>query len=331
MDRPEVAAGVLWAGAHPVAPPRTGHASVVVATHDDGEHLGRLLPRLCEEACVDEVIVVASGCTDDTVAVVVEALAEDPRIRLFVELERSGKMAAINQGVVESRCDTVVVCSGDVLPDRGAIGRLVARVAEPGVGMAGGRPVPRNDARAFVGFLVQLLWELHHTMALRVPKVGEVAVFRREALAGLLPPTAVDEAFIEAAVMASGWKVVYEPQAVVRNWGPQTLRDFVRQRRRVHGGHLALKRRLGYRVPSLRTAFLCSVAAADLARDVADLQWTRMWRTLGAAGVEGWARLLARSDHARGKEAHVWQMVASAKPGPPRAHGGGAGAVDQVA
>src|SRR5262245_48497717 len=48
-------------------PPRAGVASVVVPTHNDGANIGTLLARLAAEPCVGELIVVASGCDDDTV------------------------------------------------------------------------------------------------------------------------------------------------------------------------------------------------------------------------------------------------------------------------
>src|SRR5690349_10962398 len=47
-------------------------------------------------ATIREVIVVASGCTDNTVAVVSELMRHEDRIRLIVQERREGKAAAIN-------------------------------------------------------------------------------------------------------------------------------------------------------------------------------------------------------------------------------------------
>ena len=48
----------------------------------------------------------------------------------------------------------------------------------------------------------------------------------------------MDEAFVEAIVIKHGLRVIYSPNAIVYNTGPDTIGDFVRQRRRNHAGHL---------------------------------------------------------------------------------------------
>lgn len=48
----------------------------------------------------------------------------------------------------------------------------------------------------------------------------------------------MDEAFVEAIVVERGMRVQYAPDAIVYNTGPDTIKDFVKQRRRNHAGHL---------------------------------------------------------------------------------------------
>ncbi|HEY6543141.1 MAG TPA: glycosyltransferase family 2 protein, partial [Ktedonobacteraceae bacterium] len=45
---------------------------------------------------INEVIVVASGCTDRTVPIVKELAEQEARVRLFVQERREGKASAIN-------------------------------------------------------------------------------------------------------------------------------------------------------------------------------------------------------------------------------------------
>ena len=300
------------AAAAPADPFHDGSASAVVVTHNDGANLPLLLRRLLDEPEVAEVLVVASGCVDDTVAAVVDVARAEPRVQLFVEVERSGKMAAVNHGLLHASRDKVVVVSGDVLPEPGAVGLLAAALDAPGIGMAGGRPVPVNDPCSFLGHTVHLLWRVHHRLALHEPKVGEVAALRAEA-ARLLAPTAVDEAALQARVVRDGWQVAYVPEAAIRNRGPSTVRDFVRQRRRVNAGHLRLRAQWRYTVPSLRPQWLYREVLAEVATDVRAGRVLRLLRTAGAVTLEAWSRALAHLDHWRGEELHVWEMVASAK------------------
>ena len=46
------------------------------------------------------------------------------------------------------------------------------------------------------------------------------------------------------------------PEAIVANRGPGTMRDFVNQRRQIHTGHLWLRHRQHYTVPSLHLGLL---------------------------------------------------------------------------
>ena len=292
---------------------RYGLVSIVVPTHNDEANIGPLLTRLLEEDGVGEVLVVASECADGTVAAVLEVAASaGDRIRLYVEPSRSGKAAAVNFGVGETTLPIVVVVSGDVLIEPGAIEFLAEALCRPGVGLAGGRPVPVNDPDAPVGHAVHLLWRLHHRLALHQPKLGEMIALRSDAVVAL-PPTSVDEACFQALLEPAGWVSAYVPEAVVRNRGPGSVADFVKQRRQVHAGHLWLRRRQRYTVPSLHPRLLLRELWHDLTEDSERLRPKRLVWTAGAVGMEAWARLMARLDYLRGRENHVWAMVESAK------------------
>ncbi len=256
-------------------------------------------------------MVVASGCSDETVPAVIEVGGGDPRLQLYVELERSGKAAALNFALERISLSRAVLISGDVLPAPGSIPRLLEAVSRPGVGVAGGRPVPLNREDSFVGHTVHLLWRLHHRLALKVPKVGEMVAFRLEAVRSV-PPTSVDEASMQAAAEARGWSSVYVPEAVVWNRGPERVVDFLRQRRRINCGHLWLERRYGYTVPSLRLPLLLREFASEV---VSRRPWgaRKLLWAAGAACLEALARFLARMDFLRGREAYVWEVVESAK------------------
>jgi cellulose synthase/poly-beta-1,6-N-acetylglucosamine synthase-like glycosyltransferase len=104
-------------------------------------------------------------------------------------------------------------------------------------------------------------------------------------------------------------QVRYAPNAVVYNTGPTSLRDFVRQRRRNHAGHLYLKSKYGYAVSSIQNTRVVRVALNELWGAV------RLIWTLVLLGVlEGWARALGWYDFAIKKDRHViWDMAWSQK------------------
>lgn len=291
----------------------TGPRVVIgVTAHNEERNLGRLLARLRDLELPDHellrIVVVASGCTDGTVGVARKAAEADPRLVVIVDPERRGKAVAINQFISTSPdAELLVMESADTLPEPGAIGSLLAPFGDPDVGMVGGHPMPEDDDGRFVGHLTQLLWRLHHEVATRSPKQGELIAWRNVVPA--IPITAVDEAFLEAAVTRAGLRLAYAPAAVVRNRGPATLPAFIEQRRRIHAGHRVLAATEGYRPATRDKRRLLALAAREAARRPGRLHWTA-----AAALIEAWAALLGWWDHrVAGRDHSVWTVIGGTK------------------
>jgi biofilm PGA synthesis N-glycosyltransferase PgaC len=295
------------------------NASVLVPVCNEQQNIGRLLLRIVEESessswLLDEVIVIASGCTDATVPQARAVSEMGYPIHVIEQKRREGKASAINLGLREARHDTIVLISGDVMPERGAISALLYRLEDPSVGAVGGRPVPLNDRDSLTGFATHLLWRLHHRVSASSPdnpKCGEMMAFRR-ALDGrpIVPripvDTAVDEVSIQALVRAAGLRSAYAPEAIVNTWGPSTLRDWFIQRRRINAGHI-LAAREGFSPSTMSpSAILRAVAREDLAL-------RHPFRLLIVACMELIARIWGHLDAWRGHSHTVWTSVRSTK------------------
>lgn len=257
-----------------------------------------------------EVVVVASGCTDATVPRAREEAAGDPRLRILEQTRREGKAAAIGELLREvgPSKDVVALVGGDTRLADGALEALVAPFDDPAVGMTGGRPVPLNPEDTPLGRVVQLLWEMHHRVALRSPKLGELVAFRP--VFGSMPAdTAVDEATIEALIRDRGLLRVYVPEARVFMKGPATVADFLAQRRRIHAGHLRLRRATGHRVSTMGAGGILRAA-----RDAGIGTPSRLATFVRAAILEASARLLGRWDATLGGRDHrIWRRIESTK------------------
>jgi biofilm PGA synthesis N-glycosyltransferase PgaC len=82
--------------------------SVGVCAYNEADRVRVLLASLLPQAAqppfvVNEILVVASGCTDGTEGVVRQFAAMDPRVRLIREPERLGKASALNLILSEYR------------------------------------------------------------------------------------------------------------------------------------------------------------------------------------------------------------------------------------
>ena len=252
---------------------------------------------------------VASGCTDDTVPVARAAAAGDPRLRVLEQPVREGTASAVTAFLrLAAPARVLVLMGGDTVLEPGALEALIAPFDDAGVGMVGGRPVPVNSRATLMGRVVHLLWDLHHAVALTSPKLGELVALR-PVFDRIAADSAVDEAEMEARIRERGLRLAYAPAARVRMKGPATVRDFLAQRRRIHAGHLALRRQRGYSVATLSPLRGARAALATLATGgVGPL-------TLAAAAtLETTARTLGAWDARFGGRDHrVWQRIASTK------------------
>lgn len=231
-------------------------ASIGICAYNEEENIGKLLEFLLGEQSrkilIGEIIVVASGCTDGTEKIVKKFMKEDRRVRLITEGTRRGKASAVNLIIQNAQNQIIVLESADTIPAKGTVEKLVLALREPEVGLVAARPIPQNTADTLVGFAVNLQWELHHLISLRRPKAGEMIAFKK-IFNQIHPKTPVDEALVECLIAIQGYEIRYEPEAIVYNKGAETLRDFLRQRRRIHAGHLAAKAHYGYSVATLNS------------------------------------------------------------------------------
>ncbi len=286
--------------------------SVGVTAHNEEANIGRLLEALIDqhlyEVEITEIIVVASGCTDHTEDIVREYMKKDSRIHLIVQERREGKTSAINLFLKEAKESICVLESGDTLPREDAIEKLVRVFRDPGVGMTGAHKVPVNTPDHIAGLLTHLRLRLEHQLCLEIPRLGELIAFRK-VFDHIPPDVSMDEAFVEALVVKRGLQVRYAPDAIVYNTGPTSLRDFVKQRRRNHAGHLYLRHKYGYKVSSLENSKVLKIALKEIWGAV---RFIYMLLLLGV--LEAWARVLGWYDFAIRKEHYeVWDMAWSQK------------------
>ena len=281
---------------------------------NEAANLPRLLPRLsalsAPGVCVTDILVVCSGCSDDSEALVRRAARSDPRIRLVSEARRRGKAAAINRflALLPQEVDSCVLVSADVLPALDALAALLRPFTDPKVGMTGGCPIPTNPATGLIHRVVRFQWAVHHRLAARSPKLGEMVAFRN-VVDQIDAQTPVDEASLEAQIVEQGLVLAYVPEARVANRGPDNLAELLVQRQRVWNGHLRLRRGTGYEVASYRLRNVLPPVWDQVRAHPRDLPVA-----VAAGVIEGIARTLGTADQALlGRTPTAWRALPSTK------------------
>ncbi len=286
--------------------------SVGIIAHNEEKNIGTLLQAIIDQHLrqveITEIIVVASGCTDETIPIVQKYQQRDPRIKLLVQPRREGKTSAINLFLQEAKEDICVQESADTLPREDAVEHLVRMFADPAIGMTGAHKMPVDTPDHLVQLFTHLRLRMEHQLCLDIPRLGEMIAYRK-VFDRIPPDVATDEAFVEALVIQRGLDVKYAPDAIVYNTGPTTVKDFIKQRRRNHAGHLYLKHKYGHAVSSIQTPRVVKVALKEVWGAI------RLLGVLAAlALLEGWSRLLGWYDFAIRRDRHtVWDMAYTQK------------------
>lgn len=290
--------------------------SIGICAYNEEKNIGKLLEALMRQeadiAELDEIIIVASGCTDRTVEIAEDFARRDARVRVIAQEKREGKAAAVGVFLREAKHDILVLESADTIPQICTVEYLVRPFQDPAIGMTGARPVPVDSPHTLMGYTTHLLWSLHHAIALQNPKMGEMIALRR--VVREMPRTSVDEAYLESAVQSAGFVLQYVPEAIVHNKGPETLSDFFRQRRHIHWGHLHLKHQTGHAV-STASIFATLGTIWKQFCDPADYFLRRYIYYLPVAvALEGWGRALGYWDYYIVKREHIiWDVRESTK------------------
>ena len=286
--------------------------SVGITAYNEERNIGALLQRVLEQklthVTIQEILVVSSGSTDRTEEIVREYAARDGRIRLLVQAEREGKASAINWFMREARSAVLLLSSADLQPAPETIEALTAPFADPEMGMTGCHPVPVNDPQTFMGFAAHLLWGLHHELNMAGGfKAGEMVAFRK-VFERIPYHTAVDEASVEPMIRGQGYEVRYVPEAIVYNKGPETVADFLRQRRRIYAGHLDVQQMLGYAVSTMSGGRVLRLFVRHLDWRPKQLVWS-----VAVVALEVYGRWLGKRDFKRQRNHTVWEIAETTK------------------
>jgi glycosyltransferase involved in cell wall biosynthesis len=176
-----------------------------------------------------KVIVVASGCTDETVNIVNGIL--DPRVSLIVENKRKGKSSAWNIIKKAAKTDYIVYTDGDILLDNTAIQTLIDSMGTcPTLKAIGGVPVPISNGNSFLSFINTFPY---HNPSDRLLS-GYLYLIKRDAM-DLIPNHVINEDDYISSVLGRENFLIDEDAKVFVEF-PKTLRDYCSQKIRIYAG-----------------------------------------------------------------------------------------------
>jgi cellulose synthase/poly-beta-1,6-N-acetylglucosamine synthase-like glycosyltransferase len=266
------------------------------------------------------VVVVASGCTDNTVSIVRDIANSNPKVELIEEKNRTGKTNAINIILANCPAEFLVLVSADIRLPKDSIGEILRAISDEGVAVVGGLPVVDSSENGTVAKSAAIIWRvMRQTMTElgssgELPFVmGELYCFRTSLVERIPSQVVNDDAYIATLARSKGFKVVHAAKANFALKVPSSIPDYIAQRRRVTYGHLLIKAEMG-RFANVEGMALdhTLILARAILREAA-LHAMSVVRAMFLLELEVVVRLLAWLDLREGRQHATWSRIASTK------------------
>lgn len=257
-------------------------AAVIVAVRNGAATLRDCLEsllRLDYPAAAHELIVVDNASTDATAAILAD---HGGRLRRCRE-ERRGPAAARNRGLAATTAEVVAFTDADCTVDPAWLRHLVAPLADPGVGVAGGRILSRRPCNRIEAFgehihdHARAMYESRPPYAITMNWASRRAVL--EAVGRfderLLRSSDVDCAY---RLVTAGYRLVYAEAAVIYHRNERTPWGLVHEGY-VHAVHAPRVRAIHRELLARRATLPLAAPAAPVAHPPA--HWSDpLWRAL---------------------------------------------------
>jgi poly-beta-1,6-N-acetyl-D-glucosamine synthase len=264
----------------PEQPPPLEHwppISILVPCYNEGENAEETLRAAARVDYPDfEIVAINDGSHDNTAEVLDRLVSQIPNLRVVHLAKNSGKATALNTGAMLARHELLVCIDGDALLDPHALRWIARPFLASGVGAVAGNPRIRNRTsllgRLQVGefsSIIGLIRRAQTAYGRMFTVSGVICAFRKRALeeAGWWSArTITDDIDATWRVQLAGWRVIYQPNAIVWILMPETLGGLWKQRLRwAEGGSEMMidyfSPMIRGRAPSLLPTYLNFVAS----------------------------------------------------------------------
>lgn len=224
----------------------TPRVSVIIAAYNEEEVIKeRLKNVLASDYPRDkiEILVSSDGSIDRTNQIVQEIASRSENVHLIASPERAGKAAALNRAVPYAQNEILVFTDANTEFNPSAMKNLVRSLADEEVGCVAGRKIiygkesnkePEGFYWKYEDFLKNRESLIHSCMGAD----GSIYAIRKELYCSPDPNRGyADDAMISMAVIAQGFRVIYDSEARAYEKASSSLRrEYRRKIRTLSGG-----------------------------------------------------------------------------------------------
>ncbi|KAF0151171.1 MAG: glucosaminyltransferase [Ignavibacteria bacterium] len=222
--------------------------SIIVPVFNEGKVIRESIQSLLEINYSNyEIIIVNDGSSDDTAAVADTLVGYQKGVSGLVKVSlinkpNGGKAKALNAGIQYSEAQFVLCMDGDSQLSENTLKMAVRHFIDPAVGAVAGNVKVQNRKKILTDLqALEYLEGLNMARSaqgfLQMVNIipGPIGIFRKAAFkdAGFYSSdTFAEDADVTLKILAAGWKIIYEPNAIAFTEAPVTVYQLLKQRYR---------------------------------------------------------------------------------------------------
>ncbi len=216
--------------------------TVAIAVHNEEKTIKKVI-ELWQKEPIDEILIISSESTDNTNKIIRQLAKKDKRLRLITEPKKTGKPGAINKLLSLAKYNLIIMTDGDVYIEPGAANHLTQHFKDKKIGIVAGHPIPLNPKGIF-GLWMQMSCDILHEKRaknIELDVTGNLYAIKKGIIKKIPENTTLDDVYVAHETKKRGFKITYEPEAIVHVKGVENISDFITQKTRTRVGWYQLK------------------------------------------------------------------------------------------
>ena len=214
--------------------------TILIAAFNEAKSIGQTVRNKLEldYPCEKLEIIVVSDCSEDGTDAIVRSFPET-NVRLIRQEQRGGKTAALNAAVPQAKGEILVFSDANSLYAPDALKKLTANFSDETVGYVTGQMVYVNPGQSGNGEGCGNYMRYENTLRTLETKIGSVVGVDggidavRKSLFRPMNPDQLPDFVLPLKVVEQGYRVVYEPEAILQEPALDKTADEYRMRVRV--------------------------------------------------------------------------------------------------
>lgn len=258
--------------------------SIVITSFNEPNTIRKAIDSFLEQDLPKEYELVVIAPDKQTHDIVKEGYKRNKNVKLFVDPGK-GKSYAINLFLPKLRGEIILLTDGDVYVSKDSVKELLKPFKNKNIGCVTGRPVSIDSKKTMLGYWSHLLCDAGaHEARKKRAKRGEFLecsgylwAFRNNIIKKF-PTDIAEDTVVPLLFREKGYKIAYTPRAEVYVKFPNTLYDFVEQKKRTAKGHQSLEKYVNVkkipRTKSFKNEILEGYKALFYPRNFIEVLWT---------------------------------------------------------